>query len=980
MRYLKEARVIFFNKQTHFLILILLFLIFSKLASAAPVPKTEQQKLIKPTSLAVKQSFTIAIDANLAPYYSMNKQNKLIGLMPDLWHLWAKKQQVEIEFVALNNWSEILKQVALGNIDIHGGLAFIESRRATLAFSKPFFSKHSSIYVDQTLKNVNNLDDLIPYTIGSVAGSIQMESLKNSYPYFSIKTYANRHDLFQAALSNEILAFSAFGGDLIDHFPGNKILRKNFPEHKLIRFQQHKFGVAVAKGRTELLAYINEGFDKISIKERLKIENKWLKLDKKKDSLSIVYSSDYPPYTGISPLGEAQGLLIDVWRLWSKQTGINVEFISREIHEAIELVADQKADVLFAFTNNIKVSKDTLFSKPIYSGESRVYLHNKIKGHDGENILSLTQLSQEVDQHSLGLWHLSTLKKQLIAQFPKLNIHYFNSATTMLMAAERGEISGFFGLSNIVNARLVERNLQHSFYSLNEPVINIPISPVLHVQNKKLLQIINDGFSQLDINDLIKIEKKWLSGNSNETYYRKQARNVFLNEAEEAFISDHKKINLGIVKNLPPIEFLSVEGRFSGINQEIIKLISDRTGLEFNVIAFDDWQALYNALLNNEIDVLANILATEKREKQMLFTNSYWQMPWVIIHPQHEGRQTNLEYFYGKEVAIIKDYDLLSTLLKKHPLITFKLVSDREQGLMALEQERVDGFITTIASAMYLLKSEKGVDFRISVVNDVSVGENRFGINTRLPLLKAIMNKGLSTISETEKQTIYDNWFTLEIKTGLDEKEVLKLASKIGFGILVVLGIILMWNRRLQVEIKHRERLEKKMKHMATHDELTSLANRVLLKDRLTTAIDFHHRQRLKMAVLFIDLDGFKKVNDTYGHNIGDQLLQQVAQRLLDCVRSSDTVVRFGGDEFVILLTCLAHENKASYIADKILRAIQKEFGLAETSIFIGCSIGIAMYPDDGDNTIDLLKVADTLMYEVKTAGKNHYMFNKPKC
>ncbi len=978
MCYLKEAGVIFCYKQTRFLILIPLFLIFSKLAIAAP--DTEQQQIIPATSLTVKQPLTIAIDADLAPYYSMNKQNELIGLMPDFWHLWAKKQQVEIEFVVLNNWSETLKQVALGNIDIHGGLAFLNSRRATLDFSKPFFSKYLSIYVNQTVKNVNSLDDLKPYTIGSVAGAIEMESLKNSYPYFSIKTYANRRDLFQAALNNEILAFSIFGGNLIDNFPGNEVLRKNFPEHKLLRFQHHKFGVAVAKGRTDLLAYINEGFDKISIKERVAIENKWLTLDKKKDSLSIVYSSDYPPYTGVSPLGEAQGLLIDVWRLWSKQTGINVEFVAREIHEAIDLIAEQKADILFAFTNNIQISKNILFSKPIYTGTSRVYLHNKIKGQDGGNILSLAQLSQEVDHHSLGLWHLSTLKKQLIAQFPKLNIHYFNSATTMLMAAERGEISGFFGLSNIVNARLVERNLQNSFYSLNEPVISISISPVIHVQNKKLLQIINDGFSQLDINDLIKIEEKWLNGNSNETYYKKQARNVSLNEAEEAFINTHKKINLGIVKNLSPIEFLSVEGRFSGINQEIIKLISDRTGLEFNVIAFDNWLALYNALLNNEIDVLANILATEKREKQMLFTNSYWKMAWVIIHPQHEGRQTNLEYFYGKEVAIIKDYDLLSMLLKKHPLITFKLVSDREQGLVALEQERVDGFITTIASAMYLLKSEKGVDFRISVVDDVSVGENRFGINTRLPLLKAIMNKGLSTISEIEKQTIYDNWFTLEIKTGLDEKEVLKLASKIGLGILIVLGIMLMWNRRLQVEIKHRERLEKKMQHMATHDELTSLANRVLLKDRLTTAIDFHHRQRLKMAVLFIDLDGFKKVNDTYGHDIGDQLLQQVAQRLLDCVRSSDTVVRFGGDEFVLLLTCLSHENEASYVADKVLRAIQKEFGLAETSIFIGCSIGIAMYPADGDNTLELLKVADTLMYEVKAAGKNHYIFNKPKC
>jgi len=163
---------------------------------------------------------------------------------------------------------------------------------------------------------------------------------------------------------------------------------------------------------------------------------------------------------------------------------------------------------------------------------------------------------------------------------------------------------------------------------------------------------------------------------------------------------------------------------------------------------------------------------------------------------------------------------------------------------------------------------------------------------------------------------------------------------------------------------------------MATHDELTGLANRVLLKDRLSTAILFHQRQSLKMAVLFIDLDGFKNINDTHGHDVGDELLQQVAIRLQGCVRSSDTVVRFGGDEFVLLLTGLHSPNEAAYVADKVLRLMQKEFELSKTKAFIGCSIGIAMYPDDGDNDTDLLKIADTMMYKVKAAGKNHYIFN----
>ena len=186
----------------------------------------------------------------------------------------------------------------------------------------------------------------------------------------------------------------------------------------------------------------------------------------------------------------------------------------------------------------------------------------------------------------------------------------------------------------------------------------------------------------------------------------------------------------------------------------------------------------------------------------------------------------------------------------------------------------------------------------------------------------------------------------------------------------------MVWNRRLYLEIRNRRKLEKQMKYMATHDDLTGLANRVLLKDRLNTAITFHQRQSLLLAVLFIDLDGFKNINDNYGHDVGDELLVEIANRLKGCVRESDTVVRFGGDEFVLLLTGLHNQDEAAYIADKVLKIIQQPVPLSAVNVTIGCSIGIAMYPDDGDSDNELLKVADSLMYNAKAAGKNHYVFN----
>ena len=300
-------------------------------------------------------------------------------------------------------------------------------------------------------------------------------------------------------------------------------------------------------------------------------------------------------------------------------------------------------------------------------------------------------------------------------------------------------------------------------------------------------------------------------------------------------------------------------------------------------------------------------------------------------------------------------------------------------GLMAVQQGKVDGFISNIATASELMKRESLIVLDISIIEELNSDSSHFAIRPDWYELQTIINKTLLTISESEKQQIYDSWFGVNIETGLDKDVVMRISAQIGVIIFIVIIVIIIWNRRLYTEIKTRKLLEEKMKHMATHDELTGLANRVLLKDRINTAISFHKRQELQIAVLFIDLDGFKTINDTHGHDVGDELLVQVAEKLKSCVRQSDTVVRFGGDEFVLLLTGLHNKNEAAYIADKVLKLMQQPFTLSAERVYIGCSIGIAMYPDDGVTDNDLLKIADTLMYRVKANGKNHYVFNSDK-
>jgi diguanylate cyclase (GGDEF)-like protein len=167
------------------------------------------------------------------------------------------------------------------------------------------------------------------------------------------------------------------------------------------------------------------------------------------------------------------------------------------------------------------------------------------------------------------------------------------------------------------------------------------------------------------------------------------------------------------------------------------------------------------------------------------------------------------------------------------------------------------------------------------------------------------------------------------------------------------------------------------MKYAAYHDGLTGLPNRMLLQDRLGQAIEVAQRQERPLAVMFLDLDRFKYINDSLGHDVGDQLLQSVAQRLQNSLRHSDTISRQGGDEFVVLLPNVEHAKDAAISAEKMLAAQMLPHHIGPHKLHISVSIGISVYPDDGQDTETLIKCADIAMYHAKERGRNKYKFYK---
>ncbi|MER2537820.1 MAG: GGDEF domain-containing protein [Azonexus sp.] len=192
-------------------------------------------------------------------------------------------------------------------------------------------------------------------------------------------------------------------------------------------------------------------------------------------------------------------------------------------------------------------------------------------------------------------------------------------------------------------------------------------------------------------------------------------------------------------------------------------------------------------------------------------------------------------------------------------------------------------------------------------------------------------------------------------------------------------GMIIEWDKKDQplriigtiTDISERKATEERIRHMAQHDALTNLPNRALFSDRLQRELEAAKRNREHFALIFLDLDKFKPINDNHGHGMGDRLLQAVARRLEESIRASDTVGRIGGDEFIILLPKLHVADDALNLAEKIRLNLQRPFTIDEHELNISCSLGIAIYPENGSDEVSLTKSADRALYQAKEEGRN---------
>ncbi|MEM5535520.1 diguanylate cyclase [Neptuniibacter pectenicola] len=489
-------------------------------------------------------------------------------------------------------------------------------------------------------------------------------------------------------------------------------------------------------------------------------------------------------------------------------------------------------------------------------------------------------------------------------------------------------------------------------------------------QNKSLEALIYEGeelrklafddkgnFGTLSINKFNEMAQVYLITGSiflgydfSDFIYRPLSNLYRLSQAEQRYIDQNAKVKICIHPDWYPFESYW-QGRYQGMVADYIQLIMGNIGLNYEIVPSTSWQQSLKYIQNGRCELLAGAMQTIERSQSLDFTQPYLNVPAVIAVKADENKKPLAEMTVG----VIDKSAFHEILATRYPKMKIISVDHVVEGLRMLQAGQIDGFVGAAASIAHIAK-----EFQIS---DIAISDElrdswdfSIAVKNDIPYLQNIINKSIASITSDEQESIVNRWVVVEYKHTVDYT-IIWIVLGVGAA-LALAGLY----RYLQILS-----YSKVLKTIAEKDALTGIYSRHKLRSELESFTELAARHNWSLSVIFFDIDNFKQINDSLGHDVGDKVLVRLSKLIAGMSRKTDRFGRWGGEEFLFLML-ETDLDKAHRIAEKFRVEICKyKFGLP---VDVTCSFGVAQYKRD-ESIEHWISRADQAMYQAKHEGKN---------
>ncbi len=463
-------------------------------------------------------------------------------------------------------------------------------------------------------------------------------------------------------------------------------------------------------------------------------------------------------------------------------------------------------------------------------------------------------------------------------------------------------------------------------------------------------------------------------------------------QEEKEFLKTKKFLKICVDPKWKPLEWIDKDLKYRGIGSDYLELLTKEINIPIELYKTKSWAKTLEAIKSKKCDILPMAKKTKDRASYLNFTTPYFYASYVVATTTDKRFMDDIEEKLDESFAVVKGSAIISDLKEKYKNIKIVEVENIYEGIELVQKREVYGFINITAVISYLIQDKSLVDIKIAAKLPLGF-ELSVASRKDEPLLNTIFTKAINSLTQQDKRIIQNRWTSLVFEQKIDYDllyKILAFASLILSAFVYKQIVLNKVNKLLTKKVQEKtlelqilnKGLEKKvqqrtaeLEHQAFHDALTNLPNRALFNDRLTQGISKAKRNNSSVALFFIDLDRFKHINDSLGHDVGDEVLKIIATRLSSSLREEDTLSRLGGDEFTVIIEKLQDVRYASGLAFKLLKVLEEPILVDGHTLYISSSIGISLYPKDDTDVKNLVKYADAAMYRAKDEGRNNFQF-----